>query len=263
MAVPGGQRSFRRIDDNNAMKRNTCLVVGSSGTIGAAVARRLAGEGVSLGLHYFRNRSAVEDLRTEIESTGSICELFKADLMSEATCVKLIAEFHDRFGPMDSLSICHGEVNWRDWQELDWSDWETIFQQHCMAPYTLVKQAIPYLAVNDTGRIVFLSSISPKYAGSSKSIHYAAAKGALEIMMRGLAREVAKSGICINGVRAGFVLTPQQIGGRSQEEIKERIRKIPMGRSGKPEEVAEAFHYLMSGAAGFITGEILTVAGGD
>jgi 3-oxoacyl-[acyl-carrier protein] reductase len=116
---------------------------------------------------------------------------------------------------------------------------------------------------NGGGRIVYLSSISPKYAGSPRSIHYAAAKGALEVMMRGLAREVARSGICINGVRAGFLLTPQQTAGRSQKEIEERIRKIPVGRAGKPEEVAAAFQYLMSDAAGYITGEIITVAGGD
>jgi 3-oxoacyl-[acyl-carrier protein] reductase len=132
-----------------------------------------------------------------------------------------------------------------------------------MAPFTLVKQAIPYMIGNGGGRIVYLSSISPKYAGSSRSIHYASAKGALEIMMRGFAREVAKYGICINGVRAGFVLTPQQTAGRDQKEIDERIGNIPVRRAGKPEEVAAAFQYLMSDEAGFVTGEIITVAGGD
>jgi 3-oxoacyl-[acyl-carrier protein] reductase len=174
-----------------------------------------------------------------------------------------MTDFHSHFGVIDALAICHGEVTWRDWQELAWPDWSEMFQQHCLAPYALVKQAIHYMIENGGGRIVYLSSISPKYAGSPRSIHYAAAKGALEVMMRGLAREVARSGICINGVRAGFLLTPQQTAGRSQKEIEERIRKIPVGRAGKPEEVAAAFQYLMSDAAGYITGEIITVAGGD
>jgi 3-oxoacyl-[acyl-carrier protein] reductase len=245
------------------IKNKHCLIVGSSGTIGSAVARRLAGIGVALGLHHCRNRAAVEDLQKEFETTNILCDIFQADLMSEGECVGLIDDFYNRFGTIDVLAICHGEVNWRNWQDLEWPDWSIIFQQHCMAPFSLVKRAIPYMMENGGGRVIYLSSISPKYAGSARSIHYASAKGALEIMMRGLAREVARSGICINGVRAGFVLTPQQETGRNQKEIEERIGKIPVRRAGKPEEIAAAFQYLMSEEAGFVTGEIISVAGGD
>ena len=114
-----------------------------------------------------------------------------------------------------------------------------------------------------SGRIVYLSSISPKYAGSPKSLHYAAAKSALETTMRGLAKQVAPLGVRINGVRSGFVRSPQQTRGRSEQEIAARIDKIPVGREGKPEEIASAFTYLLSDAADFISGEIITVAGGD
>jgi len=81
--------------------------------------------------------------------------------------------------------------------------------------------------------------------------------------MRGLARDTAARGVRINGVRAGFVDTPQQRQGRSVEELAARIALIPMRRGGKPEEVAAAFGYLFSPEAAFVTGELITVAGGD
>jgi NAD(P)-dependent dehydrogenase (short-subunit alcohol dehydrogenase family) len=81
--------------------------------------------------------------------------------------------------------------------------------------------------------------------------------------MRGLARELAPAGVCVNAVRAGFVDTPQQRSGRTPEEIAKRVAKIPAGRAGTPDEVASALVYLLSERAGFVNGELLTVAGGD
>ncbi len=113
------------------------------------------------------------------------------------------------------------------------------------------------------GRVVYLSSIAAKYGGSTKTMHYAAAKSALETAMRGLARELAAKGILVNGVRAGFVDTPQQQLGRSSEERSARIARIPLGRAGTPDEIASGFSYLFSSGAGFTTGDVITVAGGD
>ena len=243
--------------------RPVCLIVGASGTIGSAVARRLSLNATSLGLHYCRNLAAVEEIARDVGKTGKTCRIFQAELMTEEGCRELVAEVRRSLGFIDMLAICHGNVNWQDWHKLDWQDWEAIFRQHCLAAYTMATEALTYMTEAGYGRIVYLSSISPKYAGSSRSIHYAAAKGALEIAMRGLAREVARSGVCINGVRAGFVMSPQQLAGRNERELGERIAKIPMGRAGKVEEIAAAFDYLMSEEAGFMTGEISTVAGGD
>ncbi len=243
--------------------RLTYLIIGASGTIGAAVARRLAGREVTLGLHYRRRRDVIDEIGRDLSEKGCRWEAFAADLESEAACERLVEDFFSRWDQMNGLVICHGEVHWQVWDELSWEDWMRIMKQHCLAPYTLVKRSLPLMARSGWGRVAYLSSISPKYAGSAKSIHYAAAKGALEITMRGMAREAAPSGIGINGVRAGFVLTPQQTAGRTPEEIAERIKKIPAGRAGRPEEIAAAFAYLMSEEAGFMTGEIVTVAGGD
>jgi len=239
------------------------LVVGASGSIGRAVSRLLARRDTSLGLHYHSNCEAVTLLKKAVEAEGALACCLQADLGSEESCKGLIDDFVRKVGQIDGLAICFGNVFWRSWHELGWEDWMDVFHQHCVAPMIMAQRAIHYMKSHNYGRIVFLSSISPKYAGSSKTLHYAAAKGAVEIGMRGLAREVALCGITVNAVRAGFVLTSQQTSGRNEQELEERINKIPMGRGGTPDEIAEAFCFLMSDNASYVTGDIITVAGGD
>jgi len=244
-------------------KKSYYLIIGASGTIGAAVARGLADENVTLGLHYRSSGEAVEGLYKDLSSLGTACVCLKSELASEDACEDLVGDFYDRYGFIDGLAICHGEVGWNLWKDLTWNDWNASFRQHCLVPYSLVKKTVSFMEKAGGGRIAYLSSIAPKYAGSPRSVHYAAAKGALEVMMKGVARDVSALGIALNGVRAGFVLTPQQTKGRNPEEILERIKKIPVGRGGKPEEVASVFRYLMIDAPDFLTGEVIAVAGGD
>ena len=241
--------------------RRAYLVAGASGTIGSAVAEALAASDVSLGLHYRTNSGGASALQARISERGTPCELLQSDLANERDCRDLVERFRSRFDTVSGVALCAGSVPWRAWRELDTDAWQQVFFEHCIAPVTIAGAAIQLMS--DGGRIVFLSSISPKYGGSSKTLHYAAAKAALEAAMRGLARESASAGIRVNGVRAGFVDTPQQRHGRSAQELAERVAKIPVGRAGTAHEIASAIAYLMSERAGFISGELITVAGGD
>lgn len=253
----------RIVPGQTALKNRSYLVVGASGAIGSAVAARLAARGVNIGLHYRSNREACARLQLRLERAGSRCVCLQSDLADEAACQGLVRRFHARFGAIHGVALCGGTVDWEPWQSIDARAWQRVFFEHCIAPFTIARVAIRLMGKKTSGKIVFLSSIAPKYGGSPKTMHYAAAKAALETAMRGLAREVARSGICVNGVRAGFVMTPQQARGRSASEIASRIKKIPVGRAGLPREIAAAFAYLLLEDAGFVTGELLTVAGGD
>lgn len=238
------------------------LIVGASGTIGSAVAAQLAGRGVGLGLHYCNNETVATALKSRLEQAGSTCECLQSDLADDAACRDLVARFYARFGAVSGVALCGGTVHWKPWQELDRDAWQRVMFEHCIAPFTIASAVVTLMGANAGGRIVFLSSIAPKYGGSPKTMHYAAAKAALETAMRGLARELARSEIRVNGVRAGFVESPQHRH-RTPEEITERIRKIPVGRAGTADEVASAVVYLLSDRAGFVNGELITVAGGD
>ncbi len=239
------------------------LIVGASGSIGSAVARQLAGPGAHLGLHYCANLAKGSTLKSQLEAGGARCELIQSSLDSETACGALVETFVGHYGRIDGLALCAGTINWANWRELTDNDWQRALFEHCMAPFYVARHTAARMDQSRAGAIAFLSSIAPKYGGSAETMHYAAAKAALEATMRGLARQLAHTGIRINGVRAGFVDTPLHSQGRTPREIAERIAKIPVGRAGTAEEVASAICYLLSTQAAFITGELLTVAGGD
>lgn len=239
------------------------LIVGASGTIGSAVARQLAGPGAHLGLHYCTNLAKASALKSQLEAAGARCELMQSSLDSETACGTLAETFVRHYGRIDGLALCGGTINWANWRELADNDWQRALFEHCIAPFYLARHASGRMEQPRGGRIVFLSSIAPKYGGSVQTLHYAAAKAALETAMRGLSRELGRSGIRVNGVRSGFVDSPLHRQGRSSEEIAARIRLIPVGRAGTPDEVASALVYLLSEQASFVNGEIITVAGGD
>jgi len=243
--------------------KKNILVVGASGAIGSALVRQLAQSDVRIGLHYCSNREKAAALREEISSTGCEGVLLQSHLDSVQACADFVEAATRELGAIHALALCGGKIDWTPWQQLDELKWQQALFQHSVAPFTIVQKLVPSMLAAHDGRIVYLSSISPKYGGSVKTLHYAAAKAALETAMHGLSRQLCKNGIRINGVRSGFVDTPLQRAGRNAEEFAERVAKIPLGRAGQPEEIASAMAYLLTEGAGFIHGEIITVAGGD
>lgn len=237
------------------------LVVGSSGTIGGAVAQALSRAGHPVGLHYCSNRHAAERLSTFLAESGGVSRLFQSGLGDRSACIDLIDTFRAEFPEAGGLALCAGRVPWKHWKQLDSDDWQKVFFEHCVAPVTLAVRALECLS--QPCKVVFLSSISPKYGGSELTLHYAAAKAALETAMLGLSRQTASSGGRVNGVRAGFVQSPQHQHGRSEQELAARVAKIPIGRAIFPEEIGEAASYFLSPMAEAVTGQLLTVAGGD
>lgn len=244
-------------------RKKNILVVGASGAIGSALVRQVAHAGVSIGLHYCSNREKAAALKEEISPAGCEGVLLQSNLDSAQACADFVEAAIRALGTIHALALCGGKIDWTSWQQLDEMKWQQALFQHCVAPFTIVQKLAPSMLAAHDGRIVYLSSISPKYGGSVKTLHYAAAKAALETAMYGLSRQLCKDGIRINGIRSGFVDTPLQRTGRTAEEFAERVAKIPLGRAGQPEEIASAIAYLLTEKAGFIHGEIITVAGGD
>lgn len=244
-------------------QKKNILVVGASGAIGSALVRHLAHTDVRIGLHYCHNEKKAAALKGELSSVGCAGFLCQSYLDSAQACADFADAVLRELGAVHALAFCGGSIDWTPWQQLDELKWQQVFFQHCIAPFTIVQKLVPHMRAAHEGKIVYLSSISPKYGGSENTLHYAAAKAALETTMYGLSRQLCKEGIRINGVRAGFVDTPLQRQGRSAEEVSERIARIPVGRAGQPDEIASAMAYLLNEQAGFIHGEIITVAGGD
>jgi 3-oxoacyl-[acyl-carrier protein] reductase len=237
------------------------LVVGASGVIGGAVARALSAAGHPVGLHYCTNRAAVERVAEVISAEGGEFRLLSCGLSDLPACTGLIDAFKTEFPKAGGLALCAGRVPWQSWQDLDGGDWERVLFEHCVVPVAMATRALQ--TWSESCRVTYLSSISPKYGGSELTLHYAAAKAAMETAMLGLSRNTASRGGRVNGIRAGFVDSPQHQGGRSPEDIANRIAKIPIGRAILSEEIAEAARYFLSPMAEGVTGQLLAVAGGD
>lgn len=238
------------------------LVTGASGGIGSATARLLASRGAVLGLHYHANRKAAERLRAEIRALGGRAECLRADLSGWAGGLKLVPSFIRRFGGIEVLINNAGAIHGaKPFDAIREEEWDRTFALNARAPYLLAREAFKAMK-RGGGRIINISSVSAKYGGSERSFHYGAAKAALEAMTVGLARRGAPHGILVNAVRAGFINTDfHRKTGRGG--LARRIRMIPLGRAGSPLDVAHMILFLASDASSFVTGQVLSVSGGD
>jgi len=246
---------------NIKLKKNkSILIVGASGSIGSETALRLSKAGYNIGLHFVNNVEKVKKLYNTINKITK-AKIFQSDLKDYKSCKILIDRFAKEFNNLYGLAFCGGTIRWKNWNTLNRNDWQKSFFEHCIVPFELSR--LFSLKVKKNGRIVFLGSISPKYGGSNRSFNYATAKGALEIISKGLSKNLAKRKFCVNVVRSGFVNSPQQRKGRSRKEITKRIKKIPLGRAGYADEIAFVISNLFAKESSFITGEIISVAGGD
>jgi|ETN01SMinimDraft_1059929.scaffolds.fasta_scaffold24731_1 3-oxoacyl-[acyl-carrier protein] reductase len=247
----------------SGLKDKKVLVTGATGGIGNCLIKMFAEKGAILGIHYYRNQKMAKSLSREIEANGGKSECFQADLLSNST-PSLFHDFIESFGGIDVLvNNAGGILDFKEFLELDEFSWNKTHRLNTQAPFFLAQQAFANMKENGGGKIINVSSIAAKYGGSSKSLHYGAAKAALESVTVGLARAGAQYNILVNAVRGGFIDSPLQQRLIKEKDLKERIDLIPLKRAGKPEDIAGAVVYLASEAGDFITGEIMTVSGGD
>jgi len=185
------------------------------------------------------------------------------------TCVteiqKLIEEFVAKYGGIDIVINNAGAIIGNEgFLDLNEDSWDKTFALNARAPFFITQRVFPIMIGQRTGKIINISSISAKYGGAATSMHYACSKAALDCMTVGMAREGAPHNILVNSIRAGFIDTPvHSRNNRTAKDVEERIKKIPLNRAGKPQDIAGMVLFLASSAGDFITGEIFTVAGGD
>lgn len=242
------------------------LITGASGGIGSCMVALFADYGACLGLHYRTNREKTLDIVKEIGRKTGKTELFQADFLNSRSLKNLIKEFIKKFGGIDILINNAGAAfAYKHFSDLSEESWHHTFDLNVKAPFYLSGEAFHYMKEQGGGRIINISSVNVKYGGSAWSLHYCAAKAALESLTVGFAREGAKHNILVNAIRCGVIDTPMRtnIKGYDEEKFKKRIELTPLKRAGKSIDIARMALYLASEGGDYITGEILTVAGGD
>lgn len=240
--------------------KQTAIVTGGSRGIGRAVAVRLAKNGMNLVINYRGNSAAAEETERMCRELGAEVLLVQGDVSRAEDCEKLTAQAKEAFGRVDVLVNNAGITRDGLLARMTEEDFRAVLDVNLVGPWNMMKAVNRIMMKQRYGRIVNLSSVTG-LMGNMGQTNYAAAKAGILGMTKSYAREVASRGITVNAVAPGFIDTDMTEA--MPEGAKDKIiTGIPMGRTGKPEDVAEAVAFLASEQAGYITGEVLRVDGG-
>lgn len=240
--------------------KQTAIVTGGSRGIGRAVAVRLAKDGMNLVINYRGNSAAAEETERLCRELGAEVLLVQGDVSRAEDCEKLAAQAKEAFGRVDVLVNNAGITRDGLLARMTEEDFRAVLDVNLVGPWNMMKAVNRIMMKQRYGRIVNLSSVTG-LMGNRGQTNYAAAKAGILGMTKSYAREVASRGITVNAVAPGFIDTDMTEA--MPEGAKDKIvTGIPMGRTGKPEDVAEAVAFLASEQAGYITGEVLRVDGG-
>lgn len=251
---------MRRKCDKGEIMKQTAIVTGGSRGIGRAVAVRLAKDGMNLVINYRGNSAAAEETERLCRELGAEVLLVQGDVSRAEDCEKLAAQAKEAFGRVDVLVNNAGITRDGLLARMTEEDFRAVLDVNLVGPWNMMKAVNRIMMKQRYGRIVNLSSVTG-LMGNMGQTNYAAAKAGILGMTKSYAREVASRGITVNAVAPGFIDTDMTEA--MSEGAKDKIvTGIPMGRTGKPEDVAEAVAFLASEQAGYITGEVLRVDGG-
>lgn len=242
------------------------LITGASRGIGAATARLAAAKGYALCLNYHQQQAAAEALVSEITQAGGQAIAVQANVTDETQVIAMFEQLDQHFGRLDVLVNNAGilETQMR-LEQMDLARWQRVFATNVFGSFLCSREAIKRMSTRQGGHggaIVNLSSAAARLGAPDEYIDYAAAKGAIDSMTLGLAKEVAGEGIRVNAVRPGLIATQIHASGGEPERVARVSPSIPMGRGGLPMEVAEAILWLASEQASYVNGALLDVSGG-
>jgi len=234
------------------------LITGASRGIGRATALLLAEQGYDLGLNYLSSEEGARDVLGKVRSRGARAVLLKADVGDELQVGRMVSAFVKEFGGIFGLVNNAGVYDRRHFSDISLEQWERAIRVNLTGTYICCRAALPHIV--EGGRIVNISSNLAKQ-GSTQGAHYAAAKAGIIGFTRSLARELGPRKITVNAVAPGPTQT-DIIASDTPEKRAERLPTIPLGRVGRPEEIAAAVAYFLSEGAAFTTGAVLDVNGG-
>jgi 3-oxoacyl-[acyl-carrier protein] reductase len=246
------------------------LITGGSRGIGAAAVRMFSAAGARVAFNYQKARAEAESLVRECGGAER-CLAVQADLSSAASAEPLVRATVEKFDALDCLVVNHGIWPPNDVavDQMTLEQWQRTIAINLDSVFGLVKHAVAQMkkqraaaSGNVAGRIVIISSTAGQ-RGEAFHADYAATKGAVISMVKGLSTELARDGIYVNCVAPGWVATDMSAPALADPKTRDRVfSTIPLGRVGKPEEIAAPILFLCTEHAGFITGEILNVNGG-
>jgi 3-oxoacyl-[acyl-carrier protein] reductase len=241
------------------------LVTGAGSGIGAAVAEGFGRHGAHVVVHYGHNREGAEKVASAISEAGGDASVVSADLAQPAAAAELVDEVAARHGRLDVLVNNAGDLLGRmPVTEMTDEQFTRVMDLNMTSVFAACRQAVPVMQRRGAGAIVNLTSVAARTGGAGGSVAYATAKGAVSTFTRGLAKEVARTGIRVNAIAPGIIVTPFHERHTSDEQMATMVSGIPMGRSGTPDECVGTVLFLADPAmSGYVTGQVIEINGGQ
>lgn len=241
-----------------SLQETTAVVTGASRGIGAAIARTLAGHGLSVAV---ADLTRGDDVVESIRETGGTARSYEVDISDPIAVQKILSAVEAEMGPVEVLVNNAGIIARGSMMDITHQQWQHVLTVNVTGTFNCCKAVLPTMIKLKKGSIINISSVAGKMGDVTAAPAYGTSKGALNALTMSLAREFAAYGIRVNAVAPHAIETDMS---RQWSDDKRRsiIAGIPLGRLGTPDDVAEAVLYLASDRAAFITGEILDVNGG-
>ncbi|WP_298829510.1 3-oxoacyl-ACP reductase FabG [uncultured Planococcus sp.] len=249
----------------NSFEGKTAFVTGGSRGIGRQIAQRFASEGANVAIIDV-NEEALQAAQEEMSGQGYSIYTKNASVTDKEQIEGAMKEVFEKFGSIDVLVNNAGVIRDNMLFKMTDEDWLSVTDVHLKGAFYATRAAQKYMTQNKYGRIINISSTSA--LGNRGQANYATAKAGLQGFTKTLAIELGKYGITANAVAPGFIetdmtkATAERIGVPFEELIKASVSSIPVGRSGKPEDIANAVAFFADERSSFVSGQVLYVAGG-
>lgn len=242
------------------------LVTGGSRGIGAAIAKQAALAGYKVCVNYRENAQCAEAVVQEIQSNGGTAIAIQADVSQEKEVIHLFNDLDSQLGTITALVNNAGILKKQmRLDQMDAARINKVFQTNVTGAFLCAKEAVLRMSTQKGGQggvIINMSSASAYLGSPNEYIDYAASKGAIDTMTKGLALEVAKEGIRVNTIRPGLIETEIHADGGMPDRVQRKQSIIPLQRGGTPSDVSDAVMYLLSDKSSYVTGSFINVTGG-
>jgi len=250
-----------RMNEHKIRKEGeVALVTGSSRGIGRAIAIELAKRGINIVINNDKYPQEGLEVLDEINKIGQRAIYIQADVSDPDQVKKMIEKIIDEFGRIDVLINNAGITRDKMLENMDIDHWDRVISVNLTGTFNCTKSVIKYMKKQGSGKIINIASVVGEI-GNFGQANYAASKGGIIAFTKTVAKEYAKYGICVNAIAPGFIKTKmlETIPEKAMQKI---LSRIPLGRLGKPEEVAKLVCFLASDDVNYITGQVININGG-
>ncbi len=242
------------------LKNKVAIVTGGSRGIGKAIVLEFAKQGASVAFNFVKSEDKALALKKEIESFGGKALTFRQDVKDYNAIKVMVEGVRSHFGRLDIIVNNAGILRDKALMLMEEQDWEDVIATNLSGAFNLIRAAIVTFMKQKSGNIINITSVSG-LKGMPRQVNYSASKAGLIGLTKALAREVGPYNVRVNAIAPGYIDT-DMIQGIKDDAKEEILKKIPLGKIGRAEEVGYVAAFLASNEAKYITGQVLTIDGG-